>query len=378
MRRVLDHGLILVATLLLLGGLVVASVCSGGADPERVARLGRLQAFVAVTLEAAAQREQPRPFTGLVAVCDEPAELGRAAARALLGDLRRAREVLRELGEPDAHGQRAAVRPCFEPIVQALRRAAGGRGRFAGGIGACSEQVLQVAFLEAGDRAAWSEQVELWLVMRASHERPRSPTFSPVAAFWSDERLTNLDAAALRVLASALAHVDANAAIAADPPLVLANWVEPLLVRPGPTSLRRRLAAWRHGFDAHERELVAADELLAALPELAAGDCDWATRDRQWQRFLGAVRSGAGAGLPHTLEGLRQHELALRRDRAQLRLLRLCIAWRLGEPLPALLDPFTFTPFVVDANGDAATFRSPATQPDLARGATRLFATERR
>jgi hypothetical protein len=60
MRRVLDHGRWIVGTLLLLGGLVVSSVCSGGADPERVARLGRLQAFVAAAQKKAAERDVPR------------------------------------------------------------------------------------------------------------------------------------------------------------------------------------------------------------------------------------------------------------------------------------------------------------------------------
>jgi hypothetical protein len=376
MRRVLDHGRWIVVTLLLLGGLVVASLCRGD-DSERAARLGRLQTFVAATQKKAAQRDPPRPFCDLVPAYDEPAQLGIAAATALLGDLRHAGEMLAQLEEPDAHEQRAVLRPCLEPIVQALRRAAGGRGS-ARELGAWSSRVLQVAFLEAGDRAAWSEQVEIWLVMRAVRERPRLPSFAPVSPFWTEQSFTSLDAAALRLLASALAHVDANTALTADPPMALANWVEPLLVRPRPTSIRRRLAAWRHGFDTHERELVAAGELLAALPELADGDCVWDVREQQWQRFFAAVRSGAGATLPRSLEGLRQHERSLRRDLAQLRLLRLCIAWQLGEPLPAVLDPFTLTPFVVETNGDAATFRSPSTQPDLVRGATRLGAAEQR
>ena len=376
MRRVLDHGRWIVVTLLLLGGLVVSSVCSGGADSERTARLGRLQTFVTAMQKKAAQVNRPRPFSDLVPAYDESAELGLAAASAFLGNLRRADELLTEMEEPSAQGLRAALRPSVDPIVQALRRAAGGRG--SGRDHGVWSRVLQVAFLEAGDRAAWSEQVELWLVMRSLFERPKYSGFSPVAKFWSDDRVTCLDALALRQLASALAHVDAKTVLAWDPPWVLSNWVQPLLTRQPPTSIRRRLAAWRHGFDTRERELVAADELLAALPELAEGDCDWATREQQWQRFLGAVRSGAGATLPRSLDGLRQQELAFRRDLAQLRLLHLCLAWRLGEPLPAVLDPFTLTPFVVEADGDAATFRSPSTQPDLVRSATRLRATERR
>jgi len=376
MRRVLDHGLLIVATAVLLGGMVVASVCSGGAGPERVARLGRLQTFVAAAQKKAAERDVPRPFCDLVPLYDEPAELGLTAAAAFFGNLRRADEMLAEMEEPSAQRLRAALRPSVDPIVQALRRAAGGRG--SGRYHAVWSRVLQVAFLEAGDRAAWSEQVELWLVMRSLLERPKHSGFSPVAKFWSDDRVSCLDALALRQLASALAHVDAKTVLAWHPPWVLSNWVQQLLTRQPPTSIRRRLAVWRHGFDTRERELVAADELLAALPELAEGDCDWATREQQWQRFLGAVRSGAGASLPRSLDGLRQHELASRRDLAQMRLLRLCLAWRLGEPLPAVLDSFTLTPFVVEANGDAATFRSSSTQPGLVRGATRLGARESR
>lgn len=375
MRRVLDHGRWIVVTLLLLGGLVVSSVCSGGVDSERVARLGRLQAFVAAQKKAA-QRDASRPFFDLVPAYEESAQLGLAAANWFQGDLRAMDAFLEEMEAADAQWMRAALRPSLEPIVQALRRAAGGRGP--GVLGTWSRRVLQIAVFEAGDRAAWNEQVELWLVLRSHLERPRQSTSSPDATFWSDERVTCLDVAALRLLGSALAHIDAKASLVANPPMALANWVEPLLVRPRPTSIRRRLAAWRHGFDAHERELVAADELLAALPELAAGDCVWDVREQQWQRFFAAVRSGAGASLPRSLEGLPQHERSLRRDLAQLRLLRLCLAWRLGEPLPAVLDPFTLTPFVVETNGDAATFRSPSTQPDLVRSATRLRAGEPR
>lgn len=375
MRRVLDHGRWIVGALLLLGGLVVSSVCSGGVDSERVARLGRLQAFVAAQKKAA-QRDLPRPFFELVPAYEESAQLGLAAANWFQGDLRAMDAFLDEMEAADATWMRAALRPSLEPIVQALRRAAGGRG--SGVLGAWSRRVLQIAVFEAGDRAAWSEQVELWLVLRSHLERPRQSTPSPDATFWSDERVTCLDVAALRLLGSALAHIDAKASLVANPPMALANWVEPLLVRPRPTSLRRRLDAWRHGFDAHERELVAAEELLAALPELAVGHGDWAMREQQWERFFAAVSSGSRSILPRALVGLRQHECSLRRDLAQLRLLRLCIAWRLGEPRPAVLDPFTLTPFVVETNGDAATFRSPSTQPDLVRGATRLRATERR
>jgi hypothetical protein len=376
MRFVLDHGRWIVVTLLLLGGLVVASVCSGGADHERTARLGRLQTFVAAMQKKAAQVNRPRPFSDLVPACDEPAELGVAAASAFLGDLRGANEMLAEMEEPSAQGLRAALRPCLEPIVQALRRAAG--GGLSSDLIIFPGRVLLVAFLEAGDRAAWSEQVELWLVMRALPERSKYPSSGRVAPFWPDDRVTCLDAAALRQLASAIAHVDAKGSLSVDAPSALVNWLAPLLDRPAPTNLRRRLTAWRHGFDTHERELVAADELLAALPELADGDCVWDVREQQWQRFFAAVRSGAGALLPRYLDGLREEERSLRRELAQLRLLRLCIAWRLGEPLPAVLDPFTLTPFVVEANGDAATFRSPSTQPDLVRGATRLGAAEQR
>ncbi|MFN7590266.1 MAG: hypothetical protein ACK5UQ_17435, partial [Planctomycetota bacterium] len=111
MPRVLDHGRWIVVTLLLLGGLVVASVCSGGADSERTARLGRLQTFVTAMQKKAAQVNRPRPFSDLVPAYDESAELGLAAASAFLGNLRRADELLTEMEEPSAQGLRAALRP---------------------------------------------------------------------------------------------------------------------------------------------------------------------------------------------------------------------------------------------------------------------------
>ena len=377
MPRVLDHGRWIVVTLLLLGGLVVASLCRGD-DSERAARRSRLHAFVAATQQAANAATTGRCLP-LVAPVDEPADLCLAAAAVMLGSVPRTAGVLEDLEWPDASLDRAAARAGLEPIVDVLRRAAGGRGTcdrnvpqglFAG--------VFRVAFLAAGDRAAWREQVELWLLELALNERVSPRRWQAVGASWPDERLLPLDADALRRLAAILAHLDANAPVVWDPAVGLASSVQQLLQRPRTALTSRRLSAWRHGFDVNERELVAADELIAALPELGAADCDWATRDRQWRSVVESVRAGAGAVLPRLFESHRQHERSLRRDLAQLRLLRLCIAWRLGEPLPAVLDPFTLTAFVVEANGDAATFRSPSTQPDLVRGATRLGARELR
>lgn len=372
MRFVLDHVLMLVAATLLLGGLVVASWTSDGDDGERLARLGRLQRFVATTRTAAAQRDEATSQTGLLLAHDEPAELGLAAAGALLGEPRRARNLIEDLCEPDAGWRRAAMRPVLDPIVQALRRAAGGRGRLPIGV-SWPFQILLVAWHDAGDRRAWSEQVELWLVMHALLEHGKSGPNQFGVAFWNDERLLALDPAALQQLAAALARLDANAPLVGDPALALANHVQDLLARSHRTTLRGRLGAWRHGFDPRERELAAADELLAALPVLQSDTVDWASRELQWQRFFGAARSGTGAWLLRALGGMRQHEVALRRDLAQLRLLRLAIAWRLGESLPDLLDPFTLTTMLVEQRGEAATFRSPSTQPGLVRHATRAF-----
>lgn len=100
MRRVLDHGRWIVVTLLLLGGLVVSSVCSGGVDSERVARLGRLQAFVAAQKKAA-QRDASRPFFDLVPAYEESAQLGLAAANWFQGDLR-AMDAFLEASPPES------------------------------------------------------------------------------------------------------------------------------------------------------------------------------------------------------------------------------------------------------------------------------------
>ncbi|MDV2687562.1 hypothetical protein RYX56_24750, partial [Alkalihalophilus lindianensis] len=76
----------------------------------------------------AAQRDVPRPFGDLVPAYEEPAQLGLAAANWFQGDLRAMDAFLEEMEAADAQWMRAALRPCLEPIVQALRRAAGGRG----------------------------------------------------------------------------------------------------------------------------------------------------------------------------------------------------------------------------------------------------------
>jgi hypothetical protein len=125
--------------------------------------------------------------------------------------------------------------------------------------------------------------------------------------------------------------------------------------------MRRRLAAWRSGFDPKRDALDALWRLHDGLPALATADVAWPARAAQWESFLAQVPDEHQTWFAAQW---RDCELRLRRDLASLRLVRLALAFRFGEALPALADPFADAPLQVHVDGDVATFRSAA-GPDV-------------
>jgi hypothetical protein len=238
-------------------------------------------------------------------------------------------------------------------------------------------QALRVAQLYAVDRRAWTEQVAWWAIASAVFERSR-PESMPCCfgSSWPDARLWRLDRAALVQLGGVVRGLDERTVPVDD----VRTWLRPrvsfLLLPSVPPRWRDRLAAWQHGFDAYERERIAADELIAALPLLESFDVPWSVRQHQWRRVADGIRLGAGARLVAGLDA--EWEFVWRQELARLRLLRLVIAWRLGEPLPNLLDPFTLQPIALETRGDDATFRCAAPGMVLVRHSSRAFAREPR
>ncbi|MFY9343812.1 MAG: hypothetical protein WAT39_15085, partial [Planctomycetota bacterium] len=103
----------------------------------------------------------------------------------------------------------------------------------------------------------------------------------------------------------------------------------------------------------------------------AAPAARWAERDAQWQRLFDCdpdtMRSAPSLFLHH----FHAAERSQVEGQARFRLLRLALAFQLGQPLPDLVDPLTGGPFVVQIAGDVATLRSAAPHVSLSRWAKR-------
>jgi hypothetical protein len=130
-------------------------------------------------------------------------------------------------------------------------------------------------------------------------------------------------------------------------------------------SLRRRLNAWGSGFqDPRSRELDVFCQLHDNLPTLANADVAWPARAVQWNAFLAPLSVGGATAWAALANWWREGELRLRRDLASLRLVRLALAFRFGDELPVLDDPFADALLQVRIDGDVATFRSAA-EPEV-------------
>lgn len=366
MQRFGAKMMVATAALLSCAGMFLAASSGRGAGEERAARRARLQAFVGmkqVDLHPIRVMAQSAAPEGLVLATWE------IVSQVLETQMSGA--MLLRLEAETAVAERAAAWPVLEPIVQSLAAVPGlERRRVAG-----RQQVLRalrVAQLHAVDRRAWTEQVTWWEIASAVFERSLPSEFPCCfGGDWPDDRLSRLDRPALLRLGDVVRGMDERTIAVDDVRSSLRQQLPFLLLPSVPPRWRDRLAAWQFGFDAYERERVAADELIAALPLLEPYDVPWSVRRDQWRRFVDSVRRGAGARMADGWGDAR--EFHWRQEQARLRLLRLVIAWRLGEPLPDLLDPFTLQPIAVETRGDGATFRCEAPGAVLVRHAARAF-----
>ena len=253
-----------------------------------------------------------------------------------------------------------------EPIVGTLRlgamTAVGTRetGRGCHWLGL--RRLLQFAQRRAAGRHEWPDAVRLWLDEQALvRDFGWLPDDSSFAA-WTAPALQRLCAEAAGMLAVGLARMDDSLALPDDPTSSL-SWVTGDALQraaAGGASLRDRLLSWPSGFDPGRHELLGIAELIGALPDLQPPAPSWPQRNRQWQRFVGRVGSVQGRFVAGWAEQQRLEERRRRLALARVRLLRLALAFTIGEPLPPLADPFAEGAFQSDCDGDVATFRSAA------------------
>jgi hypothetical protein len=122
-----------------------------------------------------------------------------------------------------------------------------------------------------------------------------------------------------------------------------------------------RMQALRHGFfDAVDAELAACDELIQELPMMQTPAVGVLARARQWSEWSSARHDWTWTYVGDWVSQLQMRESSHLFGLSELRLLRLALAFELGEPLPDLVDPVAGGPFDVRIDGNVASFRSSA------------------
>ena len=190
---------------------------------------------------------------------------------------------------------------------------------------------------------------------------------------WTPESLAALPAPTLRLLANGLAQLDADWRLHEDVVgSLVANaqyWLEGGgTYRP---DLDDRLRAWRRGFDVRAEELATHELLLRTLPHMQPPATDWPTRSQQWHAFFDGPMEQSGGSLLWWMSHLCDDEHQRFLDLARLRLLRLAIAFTLGDEPLELADPFGPASLLVELRDGEATFRSACTDEVLRRDALR-------
>jgi hypothetical protein len=173
----------------------------------------------------------------------------------------------------------------------------------------------------------------------------------------------------MRLLDEGLARLDATWPPHSDVPALLVGHARQVLQ--GQWPLPGRMIALRRGFFSPvEAELAACDALITRLTCMSAPLVGLVARQQQWSQWAteGSDWSWTivGSRIDHWRRLEKSHLIGI----AELRLLRLALAFELGEPLPELVDPLTGGPFEVRIDGNVASFRSSA-NVDVVRWAER-------
>ena len=189
----------------------------------------------------------------------------------------------------------------------------------------------------------------------------------------TDDVLATSSAPEMQVLQGFLTNADPLVAVLPDCDVYLASWVRGQIqnARIEGLGIRTRLYAWQHGFDPFRADLEGYDELLTLGAMLRSAATDGGQREAQWSAYRAAPRERQTPLTRFHDEIIEKSERQHRQLLAQLRLLRLAVAFHRGVELPQLADPFASAPLQVQIEGDAAVLRSAITFPGSQRIARR-------
>lgn len=188
-----------------------------------------------------------------------------------------------------------------------------------------------------------------------------------------DEVLARFDPAGLAVFAAGLAVADSVVHPESVWPMLLVSQLVAQLDVEGQVSARdlglgNRWQAWRHGFSVRDSGRARTRSLVAALQRFvrdAVGADSWPARRALLAELAKADRAANADLWRPFLAGVEANEESRRLGVAQLRLLRLAVAWHVSQPLPRLDDPLGVGPLQVLEVADGVLLRSA--EADLQR-----------
>lgn len=262
-------------------------------------------------------------------------------------------------GEPRADIKPQGLLADAAPLLAALHRGAHARDARPSGPG--PGFALDVAFMaarEARDRSNWSTAVPLWLdaataALDSSSERLVADTM------WSMTEVAALPPAIRRQLDRGLEILDRRLDHAADPASIIAPYAGDLLDGDNDWSLEQRLQSWDHGFDPTSKLLDSFATVLPHLTTLEPEALSGREREQQWQKFRRSLAHDKWDFLTeHAVACAEAAERTHRRVRTALRMLRIGLAAVGGEPLPALIDPYSGTAFAIESRSDEVVVHS--------------------
>lgn len=359
-------------------GLLLFLVAASWLAPQHDSTL--LRRFVGEHGSPAARTRTRLPLYGEPVA--EDAALGYAAAVAMLGletsrDGARAR--LLQLLDEQSPDRASAVRE-LQPVIAALQRAAHATTipewlyiDSSVVLAAVQRAAVDEAFRSAPRDAAvvlWLDEARL--VADLAWWLP-SGWAQSMWQRWTPQSLAALPASTLRLLANGLARFDADWQLHAGVVGSLVFNAEHWLAGGGSyrPDLDDRLRAWRRGFDVRAEEVATCELLVTTLPHMLPPARDWPTRSQQWHAFLDGPMERCGGSVLWWMDHLLDDEHHRFLDLTRLRLLRLAVAFTLGDELPQLADPFGPAPLLVELRDGEATFRSACTSEVLRRDAVR-------
>lgn len=177
--------------------------------------------------------------------------------------------------------------------------------------------------------------------------------------WWGDRLLATADSSLLRAIDDAAqdldvafdASIDVERELAGRARFVLRDDYYASGLWHRPPSVEDCLRAWYAGFSPQRAAMVELLWDVRTSDQIAAPAAPWQRRVEQLEHY----GSNGHLDLAHWLQ---VEEMGRRQAQAQLRLLRMAIAFHLGESLEPLQDPLGDGPLVVDDRGATVVMRS--------------------